>query len=62
MNRYKCDYNTCNMQSHLIISVPFIWLVSKTPYLIHDHSKAPHITGCGVLLKVQSLQTVTTTE
>ena len=29
--------------------------MSETPYLIHEAAKAPHITGCGVLLKVQGL-------
>ena len=28
------------------------WFVSETPYLIHDTTKAPHITGSGVLLVV----------
>ena len=28
------------------------WSVSETPYLIHDTTKAPHITGSGVLLVV----------
>ena len=32
------------------------WLVSHTPYLIHESSKAPHITGSGVLLIVKSLE------
>ena len=31
------------------------WFVSETPYLIHDTTKAPHITGSGVLLVVNSL-------
>ena len=31
------------------------WFMSKTPYLIHDTAKAPHITGSGVLLVVNGL-------
>ena len=33
----------------------FKWGVSETPYLIHEAPKAPHITGCGVLLVVEGL-------
>ena len=32
--------------------------VPETPYLIHYTTKAPHITGCGVLLVMESLFTV----
>ena len=42
---------------HLRVAIAFKWLVSKTPYLIHQTPKSPHITGCGVLLIVQSLRT-----
>ena len=31
------------------------WFVSKTPYLIHDTAKAPHITGRRILLVVYGL-------
>ena len=30
--------------------------VSETPYLIHDTTKAPHITGSGVLLVMDGLR------
>ena len=40
---------------YLRIIAAFKWLVSKTPNLIHDTPKAPHITGSGVLLVVYSL-------
>ena len=33
----------------------FEWGVSETPYLIHDTTKAPHITGSGVLPEVECL-------
>ena len=33
-----------------VVCFPFKWFVSQTPYLIHECTKAPHITGCGVLL------------
>jgi len=39
----------------LHIGVLFKWFVSETPYLIHEAPKAPHITGCGVLLVVEGL-------
>ena len=45
---------------HLRISVSFKWFVSETPYLIHEASKAPRITGCGVLLVVDSLREIVT--
>ena len=35
----------------------FKWFVSETPYFIHEDTKAPHITGCGVLLEMDCLQT-----
>lgn len=41
---------------YLLVGVSFKWLVSKTPYLIHNYSKAPHITCSGVFLIVESLQ------
>ncbi len=33
----------------------FEWGMPQTPYLIHDTTKAPHITGSGVLLIVNCL-------
>ena len=44
------------MCSNLRIAISFKWFVSETPYLIHDTTKAPHITGSGVLLVVEGLQ------
>ena len=41
--------------AHICITVFFKWFVSETPYLIHEAPKAPHITGCGVLLVVEGL-------
>ena len=43
------------IKSYFWISMIFKWLVSKTPYLIHDTTKAPHVTGSGVLLVVDGL-------
>ena len=40
---------------YLTVTVRLKWFVSQTPYLIHEHAKAPHITGCGVLLVEESL-------
>ena len=34
---------------YLLVGVALEWLVSETPYLVHEAAKAPHITGCGVL-------------
>ena len=46
----------CNMP-HLGVGVSLKWLVSETPYLVHEAAKAPHVTGCGILLVVQGLST-----
>ena len=43
-------YNT-----NLGVGVPFKWFVSQTPYLVHESPIAPHITGSGVLLEIESL-------
>ena len=40
---------------YLMVSLVFKWFVSQTPYLKHESTKAPHITGCGVLLVVEGL-------
>ena len=40
---------------HLYIGHLVVWLDTQCPYFIHDHSKAPHVTGSGVLLVVESL-------
>ena len=39
----------------LHVGAGFEWFVSETPYLIHDTTKAPHITGSGVFLIVEGL-------
>jgi hypothetical protein len=43
------------MVAYIWVGVAFKWFVSETPYLVHDTPKAPHITGRGVLLVVDSL-------
>ena len=40
---------------YLNICVSLERFVSETPYLIHETPKTPHITGCRVLLVVESL-------
>ncbi len=40
---------------YLHIRESFKWFVSQTPYLVHDTTKAPHITGCRVLLVIERL-------
>ena len=42
---------------NLRVGVALKWFVSQTPYLVHETSKTPHITGCRVLLIVYSLYT-----
>ena len=46
---------TVQLLNYFWISKIFKRFVSETPYLIHDTTKAPHITGSGVLLVVNSL-------
>ena len=46
----------CSMYKHLSIGHPMVGLYAKSPCLIHDHSKAPHITGSGVLPVAESLR------
>ena len=41
---------------YLEVGVVLKRLVPKTPYLVHDYSKTPHITGCGVFVVVESLE------
>jgi len=43
-------------KTNLVVSVSLKWFVSQTPYLIHQNTIAPHITGSGVLPIQQSLQ------
>ena len=40
----------------LDISVLFKWFVPQTPYLVHDTTKAPHITGCREGLVIECLR------
>ena len=42
--------------AYIAIAVIFKRFVSETPYLIHDTTKAPHITGSGVLLVMNGLK------
>ena len=46
---------TVYLPNDLLFGVSLKGLVSKTPYLIHHTTKAPHITGCGILLVMESL-------
>ena len=39
----------------LWISNFLIRFASQAPYLIHEHTKTPHITGCGVFLEENCL-------
>ena len=43
--------------TYILIRVSFKRFVSETPYFIHETPKTPHITGCRVLLIVESLGT-----
>ena len=40
---------------NLGVGVPLKWFVSQTPYLVHESTIAPHITGSRVLLEIESL-------
>jgi hypothetical protein len=53
--RWSKTYSFLNELYILQISATFKRFVSETPYLIHDTTKAPHITGSGVLLVVEGL-------
>ena len=55
MNSYvACDI----VDMYLSVGVAFKRLVSKAPYLVHHSSKAPHITGSGVLLEMKCLRCI----
>ncbi len=41
--------------SNLYIAIILEGFLTETPYLIHDTTKAPHITGSGVLFEVYCL-------
>ena len=51
----RLDGMGMHMMKYLNIGVGFEWFVPETPYLIHDTTKAPHITGSGILPKVECL-------
>ena len=57
-NKLGNSYISTNYVAYLIVSMAFKWLVSQTPYLVHDHSKTPHITSTGVLPEMQGLQCI----
>ena len=42
-------------KTNLDVSVSLKWFVSQTPYLVHQNTIAPHITGSGVLPIQQGL-------
>ena len=45
---------SCTCCACLIVGHKEVWRSTKGPYFIEDYSKAPDITGSGVLLVVQS--------
>ncbi len=45
---------------YLHIRESFKWFVPQTPYLVHDTTKAPHITGCRVFTVIERLHVATT--
>ena len=47
-------FGSCHI-TYITIALIFKRFVSETPYLIHDTTKAPYITGSGVLLVVHGL-------
>jgi hypothetical protein len=53
--REKKSRSILILLAHLIIGKIRKWSMPQTPYLIHDTAKAPHITGSGVLIIVDSL-------
>ena len=53
--RWGKTYSFVNHPYALHVRALFKWFMSKTPYLVHDTAKAPHITGSGVLLVVEGL-------
>ena len=54
--RWGKTYSIDNSNLHAFSTcMHFKWDMSETPYLIHDTTKAPHITGSRVLLVVYCL-------
>ena len=56
--RRREPISSINEVNHLTVCLALKWFVSQTPYLIHEYTKAPNITGCGVLLVVKCLNVV----
>ena len=56
MQLYMSDLILILCYSYINIGEFLKWFVSETPYLIHDTTKAPHITGTGVVLVVYGLK------
>ena len=54
-NVNKLEYSQRSKKLYLTVCELDVWLDTKCPYLIEDNSKAPHVTGSGVLLVVESL-------
>ena len=53
--RLTIIFKKLQLSAHLIIGKISKWSVSQTPYLIHDTTKAPHITGSGVFIVINGL-------
>ena len=60
-----CYVPSCGVKTstHIFSFVPYLfwWFIlerslSQTPHLVHEDSEAPHVSRCGVLPVVQSLQ------
>ena len=43
------------IEAYLCVGEIREWFLSKTPYLIHHHPIAPHITGCRIFVEVNRL-------
>ena len=53
--RRREPISSINEVNHLTVCLALKWFVPQTPYLIHEYTKAPNITGRGVLLVVKCL-------
>ena len=49
-----CELDQNHGEFHLYIGHLVVWLDTQSPYFIHHHSKAPHVTGSGVFLVQES--------
>ena len=54
-NNISTGQSTILAPPNLGVGVSLKWLVSQAPYLVHESAIAPHITGSGVLLEIESL-------